>query len=149
MQNRREAILIGQSQLGWRWSRGYVENVAAAIALAATHPAAAGRVYNVGDEPALTVKEWVEHIGSAAAWNGKIRSVPDGYLPAHLSTHPMDWRHDWVVDTGRIRRELGYAEPIGREETFKRTIRWQREHSPQADASQFDYAAEDMVLCRI
>jgi uncharacterized protein YbjT (DUF2867 family) len=46
MEDRREAILIGHAQLGWRWSRGYVENVAAAIALAATHPAAGGRTYN-------------------------------------------------------------------------------------------------------
>lgn len=146
MEDRRDAILIGQAQLGWRWSRGYVENVAAAIALAATHPTAAGHIYNVGDEPSLSIKEWIEHIGRAAAWNGRIRTVPDGELPAHLGTQPMDWRHDWVVDTGRIRRELGYAEPVGHEEAFERTIRWQREHSPQFDDLQFDYAAEDAAL---
>jgi nucleoside-diphosphate-sugar epimerase len=146
MEDRRDAILIGESQLGWRWSRGYVENVAAAIALAATHPAAAGRVYNVGDEPTLTIKEWVEHIGRAAAWKGQIRGVPDGDLPAHLRTEGMDWRQDWVVDTGRIRRELGYVEPIGPGDAFDRTIRWQRDHSPPVDPSQFDYAAEDLAL---
>jgi nucleoside-diphosphate-sugar epimerase len=36
-----------RDRLGWRWTHGYVENVAAAIALAALHPAAANRVYNL------------------------------------------------------------------------------------------------------
>ena len=45
MDDQRPAILVNQDQLQWRWSRGYVENVAAAIALAATHPRAGGRIY--------------------------------------------------------------------------------------------------------
>ncbi len=41
----------------WRWTHGYVENVAAAIVLAAVHPAAAGRTYNVGEEYTPTIAE--------------------------------------------------------------------------------------------
>lgn len=146
MEDRRDTILIGRAQLGWRWSRGYVENVAAAIALAATHPAATGRVYNVADERALTIEEWVEHIGRAAEWEGRIRGVPDENLPAHLRTEGMVWGQDWVVDTTRIRRELGYAEPVSLGEAFNRTIRWQHDHPLSVEPSQFDYAAEDVAI---
>ena len=41
----------------WRWTHGYVENVAAAIVLAASHPAAVGRIYNVGEEHTPTMAE--------------------------------------------------------------------------------------------
>ena len=40
----------------WRWTHGYVENVAAAIVLAAGHPAASGRIYNVVK---LQLRWWV------------------------------------------------------------------------------------------
>jgi hypothetical protein len=100
----------------------------------------------LGDEPALTIKEWVEHIGRAAAWKGQIRVVSDGDLPPHLRSEDMDWRQDWVVDTGRIRRDFGYVEPIGLGDAFDRTVRWQRDHSPSVDPLHFDYAAEDVAL---
>src|SRR5260370_32780308 len=38
----------------WRWTHGYVENVAQAIVLAALHPASAGRISNVGEETTPT-----------------------------------------------------------------------------------------------
>src|SRR5262249_60182889 len=38
----RPAILLGDEQARWRWTRGYVENVAAAITLAITDRRAAG-----------------------------------------------------------------------------------------------------------
>ncbi len=50
--DRRAAILIDQRIAGWRWTRAYVENVAAAIVLAVTDERAANRTYNVGDTEA-------------------------------------------------------------------------------------------------
>lgn len=44
MDDGRRAILLGEAQYEWRWTRGYVEDVAAAIALAATDERAAGRI---------------------------------------------------------------------------------------------------------
>jgi hypothetical protein len=38
----------------WRCLRGFVEDVAAAVALAVTSPAAAGRVYNLAEPTAST-----------------------------------------------------------------------------------------------
>ena len=49
----------------WRATKGYVEDVARAIALAATAPGTAGRIYNVGEPDTLTELEWAERIARA------------------------------------------------------------------------------------
>jgi nucleoside-diphosphate-sugar epimerase len=90
----------------WRWTHGYVENVADAIVLAALHPAAAG-IYNVGEEYTPTVGERLARLPPS--------SVPDTSLP-------FDFEHDIAYDTSRIRRELGYREPIDYAEGLNRTL---------------------------
>ena len=49
--DRRRHIIFPETLAAWRSPRGYVENVAAAIALAATDDRATRRVYNVCEEP--------------------------------------------------------------------------------------------------
>jgi nucleoside-diphosphate-sugar epimerase len=121
-----------------------VENVAAAVALAATSAQAAGRVYNVAEPDALSEHEWTETVAAVAGWEGEIRVIPDEAAPPHLKS-PGNAAQHWTTDSSRIRRELGYVEPIPREEGIRRTIAWERQHPPeQIDAAQFDYAAEDL-----
>ena len=50
MDDNRPAILLEQGMAGWRWTKGYVENIAAAIVLAVTDRNATGRIYNLGEE---------------------------------------------------------------------------------------------------
>ena len=146
MDDRRPAILLNEVRAGWRWSRGYVENVAAAIALAATEERAAGRTYNVGERQACTEAQWVRRIGRAADWTGEVLGLPEEELPGHLKTS-YDWRQDCVGDTGRIRRELGYEEPVSLEEALRRTVAWERAQPPrEVDPKQFDYAAAAVAL---
>ncbi|MDX1532170.1 MAG: NAD-dependent epimerase/dehydratase family protein [Rhodothermales bacterium] len=144
MDDGRPAILLEEGQDVWRWTRGYVENVAAAIALAVADERAAGRTYNLGEAEARTERAWVEAVGEAAGWSGAVVAVPGDGLPAPLR-QPLDWRQDLVLDTGRIRAELGYAEPVGRAEALRRTVAWARAHPPP-DRAAFDYAAEDAAL---
>jgi nucleoside-diphosphate-sugar epimerase len=146
MDDGRPAILLAEGQAQWRWTRGYVENVAAAIALAATDERAVGRVYNVGEESALTEAAWVQIIGHAAGWQGHVRILPRDLVPVNL-TPPFDWRHHLAADTSRIRDELGYEEPVDRLDALKETIAWKRAHPLAAiDETRFDYAAEDAAL---
>ena len=97
----------------WRWTRGYVEDVADAIALAATRTEAAGRVYNVGEPDALGEADWIRAISAAAGWRGEVRELSRDELPPEL-VEPFDFSHDLVADTRRIREELGYRESVGR-----------------------------------
>jgi len=102
-------VSMSEPQTHWRWTRGYVENVADAIALAALDPRAAGKTYNVGDADAPSEKEWVQMLG------GRLNIVKESPLP-------FDWRYDLVTDTSAIRRDLGYMERVGREEAIAKTI---------------------------
>ena len=144
----RPAILLGETEARWRGSRGYVENVAAAIALAATGDRAASRVYNVGERDAPTEADFLRAVGEAVGWRGAIVAVPDDRLPPHLASE-ANLAQDMVADTERIRRELGCAEPVPRAAWLPRTVAWERAHPPASiDPAEFDYAAEDAALAR-
>jgi nucleoside-diphosphate-sugar epimerase len=143
MDDGRRAVVLAKERAQWRWTRGYVENVAAAIVPAISDDRAANRAYNVGEEPAPTERQWVEQIGAAAGWTGEVVEVPAAQLPAQLR-HPFDFRYELAMDTTRIRAELSYTEPVGREAALKRTVEWER--SQPREQEPLDYAAEDHVL---
>jgi len=92
----------------WRWTHGYVENVAAAIVLAALHPAAANRIYNVGEAYTPTVSE-------------RLQQLP-ARKPAPAPAGNYNFRQNIAYDTSRIRTELGYQEPVSYREGLKRTL---------------------------
>ncbi len=146
MQDGRAAILLGEAQAQWRWTRGFVENVAAAVALAVTSAGPDSHVYNVGEDPTLSEREWVERIGIAAGWPGRVVTLPDAELPAGLRLS-LDFAHDLWTDTTRFRRELGYAEPVARDEALRRTVEWERRKLQGAPP--LDYAAEDSLLASL
>lgn len=80
----------------WRWTHGHVANVARAIVLAATHPEAAGRTYNVGEANTPTMGERLAGLPPRSA-----RKPP-----------PFRFEQDMACDTGRIRAELGYTDIV-------------------------------------
>lgn len=146
MEDGRPAILLDIGLAGWRWTRGYAANVAAAVALAVTDERAAGRIYNVGQERALTEAAWVKAIGAATGWQGKVVAVTRERLPPYL-VPDVNTTQDLVVDTSRIREELGFREEVSFEEGLSRTVAWERAHPPDdVDPESFDYLAEDRVL---
>jgi nucleoside-diphosphate-sugar epimerase len=115
-------IRIDRRRAGWRWTRGYVDDVADAIALAITDPRAAGRLYNVGEEDALAERDWIRAVGESAGWHGAVREVGPEEIPEAEREPDFDYGHDLVADTSRIRRELGFRERVGRPEGLRRTV---------------------------
>lgn len=149
MDDQRPAILLDEAVMAWRWVRGYAENVGHALALAATDERAAGRVYNVADPFAHTEAEWVRAIADAHGWNGEVVAAPASLLPEALRS-PIDTTQDMAVDSGRIRRELGYDEPVSEHEALRRTIEWERANPPEnLNDAEFAYDAEDRVLASL
>jgi nucleoside-diphosphate-sugar epimerase len=148
MDDGRKAIPLSAGMAQWRGPRGYVENVAAAIVLAATSERAAGRIYNVAEQGSFTELEWAQKVASVAGWDGQFVVLPDERAPAHLRPPGNSAQH-WVADTTRIRRELGYREPIGYAVAIRRTIEWTRASLPASTAPHvFDYAAEDAAMAQ-
>ena len=143
--DRRHAILFEEKFARWRAPRGYVENVAAAIALAAGDARAAGRIYNVGEAESLTELDWARRIAAAMRWRGELVVLPAERMPAHLRM-PGNADQHWTIDTARIRAELGYQEPVAQHEAIRRTIEWERATPPSSSPHAFDYEAEDAAL---
>src|SRR5262249_16530028 len=144
----RPAILLEEKLARWRWTHGYVENVAHAIALAVDSERAAGRIYNVGEPRTPTVAERVRQIMVATESKGRLVLLPAGELPPYL-VMPLRFEQTLEYDTSRLRCELSYEEPVGEEEGVRRTIAWQRANPPDPiDPAQFDYDAEDRALAQ-
>ena len=148
IQDQRPAILYEQSYAESVPCRGYVENVAHAIAAAVTSDRATGRIYNVCEPDAFTEASWTGKIGAITGWAGRVIAVPRDRAPKHL-IHPYRFEQHLFMDSRRIRTELGYVEPVLVDEALRRTVEWERANPPQQiDPAQYDYTAEDEALAR-
>jgi nucleoside-diphosphate-sugar epimerase len=141
--DRRSHIIFPETLANWRSPRSYVENVAAAIALAATDDRATGRIYNACEEPSFSELEWARKIASEMGWEGEFVALPVERTPRHL-LKPGNAAQRWTASSARIRHELGYQEPVAIEQAIRHTIQWERDNPPDvAFLAQFDYATED------
>jgi nucleoside-diphosphate-sugar epimerase len=125
--------------------RGYVEDVGAAVALAATSSRFTNRIYNVCETESFSELDWARKIAAAVGWSGEFITLPHDCTPKHL-IWPANTAQHLIVSSERIRRELGYCELLSREEAFRRTIAWERAHCPLIPMYQFNYREEDAVL---
>jgi len=141
----RKQIIFADDVAPLRTPRGYVENVAAAVALAAISPQAAGHIYNVCEAESFGELDWARKIAAAIHWQGEFVVLPHDRTPKHL-LWPGNTAQHIVASSDRIRKELGYREVVPREEAIRRTIEWERTNQPAMPLAQFDYAAEDEAL---
>jgi nucleoside-diphosphate-sugar epimerase len=117
-------LRIQESWSEWRWTHGLAEDVAEAVVLAATHPIAAGSIYNVGESRTPTMAERLAEFSRVAGWGGHIRQVPASDLP-EADRLPYDFAHHLAFDTTRIRTELGYTEAVPAAEALARILEWE------------------------
>ncbi len=146
MDDGRPIILLDEMMAEWKWTRGYVENVAAAICMAIVNGKAAGQIYNVGEKHTSTELAWIEKIARCVRWPGRIVTMPDDDLPEPLRSE-YNFKQHMECDTSRIGNELGFVNPVKFEEAMIRTIEWERNNPPdKIDPKDFDYGAEDEAL---
>src|SRR5580765_7650399 len=145
--DRRKQIIFADDVALLRTPRGYVEDVAAAVALAAVSPESAGRIYNVCETESFGELDWARKIATATGWTGEFVVLPHDRTPKHLHW-PGNTAQHLVATPERIRQELGYRELLPREEAIRRTIAWERANPPATPLTQFDYQAEDEALAQ-
>ncbi len=146
MDDGRSSIVLDEGIARWKCPRGYVEDVAAAVALAVVDERAAGRIYNVAEPVAFSEAEWVRRIGEVVGWRGEVVTVPAGRIPL-----PYHFEQDLDTDSGRIRRELSLIESVASWEALERTVAWERANPPRTAQGMglLDYDAEDALLAEI
>jgi nucleoside-diphosphate-sugar epimerase len=141
MDDGRRRIVFADDYAAWRTPRGCVDNVAAAIALAATSEGAAGRTYIVAEQPAFSELEWAKKIAEQAGWRGEFVVLRREQTPQHLQ-FPGNAEQHGDASSARIRQELGFRDPVPLEEAIRRTIAWERANPP-AQVPDLHYDAED------
>ncbi|MBA2711314.1 MAG: NAD-dependent epimerase/dehydratase family protein [Tatlockia sp.] len=138
-------ILLDEHSASWHVSRGYVEDIAHAITLAALDNRSGNRIYNIGETFDYSESEWIEHIGRIAGWDNEIITLPRDKLPSHLLEPDLAWEQDFTTDTQLIRNELNYKELYSSEQSMQISIEWSRNHE-SIDNKSFEYDAEDEVI---
>lgn len=151
--DRRQRIVVADDGLTLH-HHGYTENLAHALLLAAEHPdAAAGKIFNVGDEEVLSVRQVVEIVARTLGHEFEIVSMPyDLAVPARpLLAQPLPTHR--VLDLTRLRTDLGYRDVVPAREALARTARWLVEHPLERGGQEervltdpFDYEAEDRLV---
>jgi nucleoside-diphosphate-sugar epimerase len=142
----RTAMLLPDDFAAWRGARGYVENVAHAIALAATSDQVAGRIYHVCEEPSLSELERHKLIAQTMNRPCEFIVLEKQRIPKHLLV-PGNLAQHVVASSERIRSELHYQEPVPLDEAIRRTVSWEQQNpSVAVNPHQFDYESEDAAL---
>ncbi|MFM8287112.1 MAG: NAD-dependent epimerase/dehydratase family protein [Planctomycetaceae bacterium] len=120
-------------------------NLAHATLLALEHPIAAGRVYHVTDEPALTQRDFIERVAQRAGLPIPRQAVPRRW--AELAARPWWWRRAnpafpnplllelrWLgwnlpVSLEQCRRDLGYQPLLSTTAALDAALAWYRERN--------------------
>ncbi|QYN20872.1 hypothetical protein [Amycolatopsis sp. DSM 110486] len=134
-------------------SRAAARNAAEAVLLAVDRPAiAAGKAYNVADDELLTVRQWAQLVARAAGSDLEIRSLPRELPNPGLAVSAFGGQESptCIVDTTRLREDLGYRDVVSVTDGIAETVEWMLANEPVLRASgttdPFDYPAEDALV---
>ncbi len=150
--DKRPFIILSEGGLGLM-THGYAGNLAHAALLAVDKPeAAAGQIYNCGDDVQFSVRQIVEVIANEMHHQFEIISLPaEVAYPARGVSLEITPHHK-LMDLHKIKQQLGYSDPLPPDEALRRTARWYVEHQPErgGDIEQrlqdaFDYETEDRL----
>jgi nucleoside-diphosphate-sugar epimerase len=151
--DRRPAILLPDGGLSLM-THGYAENLAHAVLLAVDNPkAAAGQIYNCGDEEQMSLRQIVEVICKELNHKMEMISVPDAFGSAARAVTIGGSVNHSVMDLFKIKTQLGYRDRIPSVDAIAKTSHWYVEHQPdrggeieQRLQDPFDYATEDRLI---
>ncbi len=104
----------------WKWTRGYIKNVAHAVRLIIEKELESrNEIFNVGNEKAYKEIEIINQLREITNWKGKVELVDD------LEKESYNYNQDLILNTDKIRRKLGYREIIEFKEGLKRTVEYE------------------------
>jgi nucleoside-diphosphate-sugar epimerase len=109
----------------------YVGNLADALIVCATHPAAAGQTYLVSDGEDISTPGLLRQLGAAMGRPALLLPCPPALLKlAGRATHKADRVQRLLgslqVDSGKIRRELDWTPPYPLQQGLQETAEWYR-----------------------
>lgn len=131
------------------FQRGYVENLARLVFLAATRPEAAGECFNAGDERVLSARHVAQVILDELGASMELVGIPAAYC---RGAYPLAEKSSLVLDLSNARALLGYRDVVDVETATRTTARWLADNSAFAlevnprFGGTLDYAVEDAII---
>ncbi|NQW17759.1 MAG: NAD-dependent epimerase/dehydratase family protein [Chloroflexi bacterium] len=113
-------LVLPEEAAGFRHTHGYVDNVADALLLCAADRRDGNFVYNAGYPNGLSVMERFTLVAEAMGWDGEITSSPD-----LKSQDTINFNQELIMDTTRIRNNLGYKETVGLKDAIRSAVAWE------------------------
>lgn len=117
-----DSFAMDERAYGWLNSYGYVEDIAEAFVLAALHPKASGRTYNVGQNFVRPAADWARLLLPMLGSSAEVVAAPAGEGIWADRAEAMDLRYPLTLDTSRIRAELGFAEIVDETTALEKTL---------------------------
>lgn len=103
------------------FQRGYTENLAHLVFLAATRKEAAGEAFNAGDERVMTARGVAEAILDELGASIELVGIPAQFCPG---AYPLAEKSNLVLDMSKARTLLGYRDVVDVESATRLTARW-------------------------
>ncbi|MCZ6888147.1 MAG: NAD-dependent epimerase/dehydratase family protein [Gammaproteobacteria bacterium] len=131
------------------FQRGYVDNLAHLVYLAATRPEASGEAFNAGDERVLSSRYVAELIVDELSAQLELIGVPAQFCSG---VFPLAEKSNQILDMSKARNLLGYRDVVDVEQATRITARHLRDNPPAegdlypAGTGRFDYAREDLIV---
>lgn len=151
---RRRLIVPGSGTI--LLSRGFSENLGHALMLALDRPqASAGEIYNICDDGLLSNREWVQLLCEQLEHELELVDIPFELIPKgfRATATQLLYRSHRVMDTSKVKRQLGYRDVVPVESALEKTLRWYTDHPlpPGGELERnlgdpFDYAYEDRLM---
>ena len=109
----------------WTTTFGYVDNVGAAIALAAAAEGSACEVYNIGEAAPVDQLTWAKRFADIARWHGEIALVDDAKSAMASFVADLDLHFPLIADTSKIRSQLNFREIVSVKDAVRRTFEYE------------------------
>ncbi len=115
----------------------YVGNLVDAIITCLEHPAAAGQTYLVSDGEDVSTPELIRRIATSLGRPARLLPVPPALLrvAGQLTGKSAEVERlldSLVIDSSKIRRELGWHPPYSMDQGLKETANWDKDRNNEA-----------------
>jgi nucleoside-diphosphate-sugar epimerase len=112
----------------FRWTWGYVFNIADMLIECALDRRPGNHIYNLGYADSLSVMQMHQMVADLLGWEGEIIATEEGV------TKPTgDYAQHWNSDSSKFRRDFNYEERIPMREAFRLTIESSRRSGDETD----------------
>ena len=113
-------------QANFRWTWGYVENIADMLLECVGDRRSGNRIYNLGYPAGVSVLELYEMVADVIEWGGSIVVTEDG-----TEGPEQDLTQHWIADVSKFKRDFDYTEKVPLEEAIRLSVRTElAKHEP-------------------